>query len=486
MDAGFTLARAHYIPMVLMWLGFSLPIFILCIAIQFWTGWGFMLIIWWWFKPLYELPILFFLSRALFSEHLSIKQAWVQTLRHFWTLFKTYLTLARLSTARSVTYSVVFLEMLPRKKRSTRIQTLTAVKTRHYLLMLACLHIEFILAYAIITLVGALFFASAIADIDWTVFFESVDQPAVQNWMTAASITTLIAAALVAPFYVAGGFLIYINRRMQLEAWDIEHRFRRFKIKTLQTGAIAGVLVVALFFSAHEPAIADDRVQNIMSPTDAYQTITNILEHEDFGSTKTQLVPRNKNPNKDDENSKPDLSFLEWFANSASSLATAFKVILWVVVAIFLGLLIYTLFQFKQSFTRPSALSRHRPEGEDAQSHPLTQDLPTDIVGEAERLLNDGHRRQALSVLFRGALRSVMDEHELKIASGATETDCQTTVTKVATEQQSNTFTRLLSVWQREAYANQPQPEESIRTLINDWKSAFAQQRQTNNGPIAS
>lgn len=176
MDAGFTLARAHYIPMVLMWLGFSLPVFIVCIAIQFWTGWGFMLVIWWWFKPLYELPILFFLSRALFSEQLSIKQAWTQTLRHFWTLFKTYLTLSRFSTARSVTYSVVFLEMLPRKKRSTRIQTLTAVKTRHYLLMLACLHIEFVLAYAIITLVGALFFASAIADIDWTVFFESVDQ----------------------------------------------------------------------------------------------------------------------------------------------------------------------------------------------------------------------------------------------------------------------------------------------------------------------
>ena len=445
-----------------------------------------MLVIWWWFKPLYELPILFFLSRALFSEQLSIKQAWTQTLRHFWTLFKTYLTLSRFSTARSVTYSVVFLEMLPRKKRSTRIQTLTAVKTRHYLLMLACLHIEFVLAYAIITLVGALFFASAIADIDWTVFFESVDQPAVQNWMTAASITTLIAAALVAPFYVAGGFLIYINRRMQLEAWDIEHRFRRFKVKALQTGAIAGMFVVALLLSAHEPAIADDRVPNIMSPSEAYQSITDILEHEDFGSTKTQLVPRNKNPNEDDEDNKPDLSFLEWFADSASSLATIFKVILWVVVAIFLGLLIYTLFQFKQSFTRPSALSRISPEGEDAQSHPLTQDLPIDIVGEAERLLNDGQRRQALSVLFRGALRSVMDEHELKIASGATETDCQATVTKVASEQQSSTFTRLLSVWQREAYANQPQPEESIRALINDWKSAFAQHRQPNSGTITS
>jgi hypothetical protein len=29
------------------------------------------------------------------------------------------------------------------------------------------------------------------------------------------------------PFYVAAGFAMYLNRRVELEAWDIEQEFRR-------------------------------------------------------------------------------------------------------------------------------------------------------------------------------------------------------------------------------------------------------------------
>jgi ABC-type sugar transport system permease subunit len=41
---------------------------------------------------------------------------------------------------------------------------------------------------------------------------------------------TLAYAAVVAflePFYVAAGFGMYVNRRVELEAWDIEQEFRR-------------------------------------------------------------------------------------------------------------------------------------------------------------------------------------------------------------------------------------------------------------------
>jgi hypothetical protein len=35
------------------------------------------------------------------------------------------------------------------------------------------------------------------------------------------------AIAFVEPFYVAAGFGMYLNRRVELEAWDIEQEFRR-------------------------------------------------------------------------------------------------------------------------------------------------------------------------------------------------------------------------------------------------------------------
>jgi len=43
----------------------------------------------------------------------------------------------------------------------------------------------------------------------------------------ALPISYAIAVFFVEPFYVAAGFAMYLNRRADLEAWDIEQEFRR-------------------------------------------------------------------------------------------------------------------------------------------------------------------------------------------------------------------------------------------------------------------
>ena len=35
-----------------------------------------------------------------------------------------------------------------------------------------------------------------------------------------------VAVAIVEPFFVGAGFAMYLNRRVELEAWDIEQEFR--------------------------------------------------------------------------------------------------------------------------------------------------------------------------------------------------------------------------------------------------------------------
>jgi len=42
-----------------------------------------------------------------------------------------------------------------------------------------------------------------------------------------SSIAYVIAVLFLEPFYVAAGFGMYLNRRAELEAWDIEQEFRR-------------------------------------------------------------------------------------------------------------------------------------------------------------------------------------------------------------------------------------------------------------------
>ena len=36
-----------------------------------------------------------------------------------------------------------------------------------------------------------------------------------------------IVIAFLEPFYVAAGFAMYLNRRAELEAWDVEQELRR-------------------------------------------------------------------------------------------------------------------------------------------------------------------------------------------------------------------------------------------------------------------
>ena len=60
-------------------------------------------------------------------------------------------------------------------------------------------------------------------------------QSAAVPWLTGGSnaalwMATLVYAAvvlLVEPFFVGAGFSMYLNRRVQLEAWDVEQEFRR-------------------------------------------------------------------------------------------------------------------------------------------------------------------------------------------------------------------------------------------------------------------
>ena len=54
------------------------------------------------------------------------------------------------------------------------------------------------------------------------------------NWLTTDEDSVWIGATsyalavfIVEPFYVASGFAMYLNRRVELEAWDIEQDFRR-------------------------------------------------------------------------------------------------------------------------------------------------------------------------------------------------------------------------------------------------------------------
>jgi hypothetical protein len=47
------------------------------------------------------------------------------------------------------------------------------------------------------------------------------------SWLSGVGPTCyVIAVAILEPFFVGAGFAMYLNRRVELEAWDIEQEFR--------------------------------------------------------------------------------------------------------------------------------------------------------------------------------------------------------------------------------------------------------------------
>jgi type IV secretory pathway TrbD component len=80
---------------------------------------------------------------------------------------------------------------------------------------------ELALLLSIVSL--ALWLAPKHADVSWM----SLLTGAAKLQTITLTLGYAAAVAFVEPFYVAAGFGMYLNRRVELEAWDIEQEFRR-------------------------------------------------------------------------------------------------------------------------------------------------------------------------------------------------------------------------------------------------------------------
>ena len=91
------------------------------------------------------------------------------------------------------------------------------------LLTLACANFEAVLVfgmYASVVLFVPVEFLSESARALWTLAFEAPPRWA----QLAGNALVWVASSAIEPFYVGAGFGMYLNRRTQIEGWDIEPR----------------------------------------------------------------------------------------------------------------------------------------------------------------------------------------------------------------------------------------------------------------------
>jgi hypothetical protein len=200
----------------------ALPVFALCLATVEIAYWLPALAIWW-FKPWLDRTILFVLSRAAFGQRTSLGDLWAAQRHVWWSQLFLTLTWRRLSPWRSFTQPVYQLEGLPFSQIRRRVLQLRRRRASSAFFMTSVYSLcETSLAVAIASLLYWFAPQGQAPDL-WQLMTSEGSQIGALVFPTAVATTILF----LEPFFVASGFAMYLSRRAELEAWDIEQEFRR-------------------------------------------------------------------------------------------------------------------------------------------------------------------------------------------------------------------------------------------------------------------
>ena len=175
----------------------------------------------WWFKPWLDRTLLDIYARQAFGEETRFNDAWEARRNAPWLPMLGWVTLWRLSFWRSYSMPVTQLEGQTGSARRQRVKAIVRNHRGAATMVTSTFGwIELFLMLGLLSLLPCM-----------TPGLRNTDA---LRWLTSESLlsTGVLFAAhatavlFVEPFYVAAGFAMYLNRRVELEAWDVEQDLR--------------------------------------------------------------------------------------------------------------------------------------------------------------------------------------------------------------------------------------------------------------------
>ncbi|SHF24382.1 protein of unknown function [Microbulbifer donghaiensis] len=507
-DLGIALARRHWWPLFLVWL---LPAALLFAACHWLLpdspNWSLFLI--WWLKPAFDRLPLFIASRTLFGEAVSVlgalKQFFAQNRRDWFA----WLTWRRLSATRSFDLPVTLLEQSSGAARAARIGVLHRKHASAATwLTLTGFHLETFLLMALLGLIYL--FIPEQVQIDWIPLFSS-GAPWFEWGINAFY---LLVMAAVAPFYVVGGFCLYIGRRIELEGWDIEIQFHRLRDRhqreqkqrarqASRAPAAAQLLLLCAVAVTTAISIPPASAASAETPVQARETIDEVLAGDDFHQVEEVSGWRLKEiERKDSEFPEWLIALLEWLENrpvdsdSESDwgpfIGLLIEILLWATAA---GLLAYLLWRYREPIRRSLQLRRQVEQKKAAPETLFGLDvrqssLPADVCAEVLRLWQSGDQRASLGLLYRATLSHLIESYQFEFADHLTESECAQLVQlrqqhpaqstgqaeaqlRPVSAALSGFVHQLTTSWQQLAYAHRAPESARVQILCDQWREAF-------------
>ncbi|WP_075187938.1 hypothetical protein [Teredinibacter haidensis] len=506
LDLGCVMARAWWWPLFLSWMIPSAVVFVVISLLFVQENWLSYFVVWW-LKPLWDRGALYIASRRLFGEPTGVRDV----LRNLWRLYKTdlflSLTLRRFSFTRSFDMPLTVLEHVKGKQRSSR----QAILHRRHAGAASWLTVVGVFTESFLTLGLFVFLVMMVpeqVEIDYLGLF--VEQEDVIVWLV--NILYFCSMCLVGPFFAVSGFALYISRRIDLEAWDIEIRFRHLASayaqkmdirpgKLLSTLICTCVLSFAFIVAPVQSTFADElksaaemvAVVNEVDTTTgseaewAKEQIFNVLEDKDFHRIEQVSGWRVKDWQLSDPDEIPE--WLIWlaefmfdnadvFAGIGRFLKAPMAYIEYVLWGLAIFIVIYIMYRFRKnisdfvSTTDKKSLVQAPPEvmfGLDVTKESLPDDIPATVF----TLWQSGDHRAAVSLLYRAMLTGLIHEYEFTFADSNTEGECVAIVKTRGNKLLSHYFTALTGCWQQLAYGHIVPESEQITKLCDNWREVF-------------
>ena len=455
-----THARAIWLPYVLL----TLPVFLaICIGFAF-AGWlSYAALAYWWLKPVFDRVPLFVVSRAVFGtvpgtrETLAAQRTWG------WRWMLHYLTWRRFGPYRSLYLPVDLLEGGTHKHERRNV---IGGSARGVAAWVTVVFANFEMAFVL----GLLAVVPLFLPVEsWPEFADTVGKAALADtgWVNVVSaVSYYLASTLLEPFYVGAGFGIYLNRRTQLEAWDVEIAFRRLRERLGGALAVACVAIGLLTAPQHDAFAAPAQTQapplrealgdRYVDPASFEKAVEAtqqdpLLHPVDHRKT---WVPRAKPRKVDAAEAGPIVRFI------IDVVGGIVKYGLWIVAGLLIGVLAWT---FRSWWPWVRSFAPERPPAPSAiETAPIeTQALPPDVAAAARALWARGLARRALALLYRASVESMLARTGATLVPGATEADCLRASRALGAAEDREAFARVVRTWQYAAYADRlPAPDE--------------------------
>lgn len=490
-ELGTALVRRHARAVWGPWLLVTLPVFAgVNAALYALDALWLAAVLMWWLKPLFARLPLFVLSRAVFGDVPGTRATLRGAFAGAGRAMLGYLTWRRLSPARALLMPVDVLEGgRPEQAAARRRVVAGPAYGIAALTLIVFLHFEAALTLGL-GMLAFLFVPEEHLLGSLRQFWDYVQQsPA---WLQLLENALAWAAtSLLEPFHVGAGFGLYLNRRTEIEGWDIELAFRRLRARLqAASGALGLALVLVLAASPARAADPPRPAPACPAPRAAETPLASAFGGDyvppgrfDRAVARAHADPR-LDPRREVQQWKPREPRTPdrpgetpgWLRGLPAVVATVGEWLLWGLLAVALALLAWTAprwWPWLRGFASP-ALPKPAAPREAAAAAP--EPLPADIVAAARRLWAAGQPREALALVYRAAVEAMLAASGQVLPPGATEAQCLRAA-QALPEAPRRAFAAVVRLWQQAAYADRLPPQDGFDALLADAAAQFGWRR---------